>query len=428
VLLNEVKKREIPSLDEVYIVSLIVKNKCKGAIGINIRTGDVVLINAKITVLATGGYSRLYSRSSSRVFENFGDGVAMAFVAGAELMDMEMLQFHPTGMIWPKKMEGVLVTEAVRGEGGILTNSKSERFMARYDKKRMELSARDVVARANYYEIMHGRGTKHGGVYLDISHKNAAYIKRRLPKMYSQFKNVGIDITKQKMEVAPTAHYSMGGIKTDLKGQTSIKNLFAVGEVTGDVHGANRLGGNSLAETIVYGKIAGEAAARAVRKIKLDEIEPDELTAALEYINSFFKNGKIKPMKIKSEIQKIMWEHAGIIREKNSMKKGLDKLRRLEKKLDKMKIDGIQDLIDSMDSKNMLLLGKLVTQGALLRKESRGAHFRNDYKKMQKHPRHVLVKNIKGNPRFYYKPTSKPKGRLKKFLKKEFQAEYHYLE
>src|SRR3989344_5082846 len=395
VLLNQTKKRKIPSLDEVYIVNLIVKNnRAKGAIGINTKTGDIVLINSKITVLATGGYSRLYERSSSRIFENFGDGVSMAFHSGAELMDMEMLQFHPTGMIWPKDMEGVLVTEAVRGEGGILTNSKGERFMVRYDKKRMELSARDVVARAAYYEIMHGKDAKHGGVLLDISHKPPDYIKRRLPKMYIQFKKVGIDITKQKMEVAPTAHYSMGGIRTNLEGETNVKNLFAVGEVTGDVHGANRLGGNSLAETLVYGKITGALISKISKKTKLNEIESEELAKALEEINGIFNDGSIKPVKIKQEVQEIMWKHVGIIR----------------------------------NAKNMLFLGKLVTQGALLRKESRGAHFRDDYKKMQKNTKHVMIKNIKGKPKFYYKLTPKPTGKLKKFLKKEFKVEYHYLE
>jgi len=227
VLVKRAEKRKIHFLDEAYISSLIVKNgKCKGALGINVKNGDIVIINARATVLATGGYSRLYSRSSSRVFENFGEGVAMAYNIGATLMDMEMLQFHPTGMVWPKKMAGVLVTEAVRGEGGHLTNNKGERFMEKYDKKRMDLSARDIVARSNYNEIVNGRGTKHNGVWLDISHKNAAYIKERLPKMYKQFMDVGVDITKQKMEVAPTAHYSMGGIRTDIEGRICSDSLY----------------------------------------------------------------------------------------------------------------------------------------------------------------------------------------------------------
>jgi succinate dehydrogenase/fumarate reductase flavoprotein subunit len=377
-------------------------------------------------VLATGGYSRLYSVSSSRVYENFGDGVAMAFDAGAELMDMEMLQFHPTGMIWPLHMQGVLVTEAVRGEGGILTNVRSERFMQRYGAKRMELSARDVVARAIYNEIISRRCTKHDGVWLDISHKNVAYIKKRLPKMYEQFKAVGIDITRQKMEVAPTAHYSMGGISTRLNGETNIKNLLAVGECTGDVHGANRLGGNSLAETIVYGKIVGNYAAK-IAKSKIVEISLDEARKIEDQIQ-MKKSGSIAPEKIKEELQQIMWKHAGIVRDEKNLKVGLRKLHSLEKRLDRIKIKNTRDLIGAIDAKNMVTLAKFVVQSALLRRESRGAHYRNDYTRMEKHPRHILIINSKGKPKFYYKKTPKPYGKLKRFLKTHEDGEYHYLE
>ncbi len=429
VLLKQVEKRKIAVLDEIYIAKLIVKDgKEKGALGINMRNGDIEIINSKVTVLATGGYSRLYARSSSRPFENFGDGVAMAFDAGAELMDLEMLQFHPTGMVWPLHMQGVLVTEAVRGEGGILTNAKGERFMKNYDPERMELSARDVVARANYNEIAHHRGTKHSGVWLDISHKNAAYIKKRLPKMYAQFKQVGIDITKQKMEVAPTAHYSMGGIRTRLDGQTKIKNLFAVGECTGDIHGANRLGGNSLAETIVFGKITGRAAAKISKKTNVDEIETEEINDAMNKIKKFQGKGGVKPSKIREELQKIMWNHVGIIRDGKNLELGLKKLQILENKSIKMKVKNIQDLIDALDAKNMVLLAKLVAENALLRKESRGAHYRKDYKNMEKHARHISEINVNGKSRFYYKRTPKPKGGLKELVKKQDVRKYNYVE
>jgi len=429
VLIRQAEKRELPFLDEVYISHLIIKKgKAKGVLGINTKNGDIVIINSKVTILATGGYSRLYSRSSSRIFENFGEGLSMAYHIGAELMDMEMLQFHPTGMIYPEKMIGVLVTEAVRGEGGHLTNNKGERFMKNYDKKRMELSARDIVARSNYNEIQKGRGTKHGGVWLDISHKKASYIKKRLPKMYNQFMGVGVDITKKKMEVGPTAHYSMGGIRTDIEGKTNIKNLLAVGECTGDVHGGNRLGGNSLAETIVYGKIVGTTAAKLSKKTKLGDIKKEEIQEAVEELNSLFKKGSIKPVEIKEELQKIMWKHAGIIRDRKSLQAGLKKLKELEKKVDKMNVRTVQDLITATDAKNMVKLSEFVVLGALMRKESRGAHYRSDYTKLQPHPKHTLVKNVKGKPKFSYKRTPKPTGRLKKFIKKEFKMEYHYLE
>ena len=232
-----------------------------GAIGIDLKRKKIIIFKAKCVILATGGYTRVYPVSSSRIFENYGDGVALAYEAGVDLVDMEMVQFHPTGMVWPKKAVGTLATEAIRGEGGILLNSRGDRFMKSYYPQRMELGPRDVVARSIYNEIMSGRGTKHGGVWLDVTHLPKAKIMERLPSMYNQFKRIaGVNISKEKMEVAPTAHYSMGGVKVDLKCQTNVRGLFAIGEVAGQVHGANRLGGNSLLGTVVFGKITGREA------------------------------------------------------------------------------------------------------------------------------------------------------------------------
>ena len=204
VLVNQSLKRKIRFESEVYIFSLLTSNeKVNGAIGLNIKNGNILVFHAKIVVLAAGGHSRMFSRSSSRFWENNGDGVALAYGCNAKFMDMEMFQYHPTGMVYPPEAEGVLVTEAIRGEGGILTNSKGEHFMKKYDPERMELSARDIVARAIYMEVELGKGTKHGGVWLDISHKPKSYILKRLPKMYKQFKKYAkIDTSKQKMEVA----------------------------------------------------------------------------------------------------------------------------------------------------------------------------------------------------------------------------------
>ena len=194
-------------------------------------------------ILAAGGYTRVYAVSISRIFENYGEGIALAYEAGIDLVDMEMVQFHPTGMVWPEKALGILATEAIRGEGGILLNSKGERFMKNYDPERMELGPRDVVARANYNEIISGRGTEHGGVWLDVTHLRKEVIQERLTTMYEQFQELdGIDISKEKMEVGPTAHYSMGGIVVDVNCRTKVKGLFAVGEVISQIHGANRLG------------------------------------------------------------------------------------------------------------------------------------------------------------------------------------------
>jgi len=249
VLMDQVQQRKIDIIDNVYITKLLksddvngkgppVEEKergegeeevVKGALGIDIEKKEIVIFECKSLILATGGYTRVYSVSSSRIFENYGEGVTLAYEAGADLVDMEMVQFHPTGMVWPEKALGTLATEAIRGEGGILLNSKGERFMKNYYPERMELGPRDIVARANYNEIVAGRGTEHGGVWLDITHLPKEKILDRLPTMYEQFKNIaGIDISKEKMEVGPTAHYSMGGVVVDIKCRINIRGLFAV--------------------------------------------------------------------------------------------------------------------------------------------------------------------------------------------------------
>ncbi len=270
VLMEQVRKRKIEFVDSIYVTRLLTSDdlgtkgsvkdvEVKGVFGINIEKKEFVLFVCKSLILAAGGYTRVYSVSSSRVFENYGEGMALAYEAGAELVDMEMVQFHPTGMVWPEKALGTLATEAIRGEGGILLNSKGERFMKNYYPERMELGPRDIVARANYNEIIAGRGTEHGGVWLDITNLSKEKILDRLPTMYAQFKDLaGIDISREKMEVGPTAHYSMGGVVVDLNCRTKrIASLFAVGEVISQIHGANRLGGNSLLDTVVFGKFVG---------------------------------------------------------------------------------------------------------------------------------------------------------------------------
>jgi succinate dehydrogenase/fumarate reductase flavoprotein subunit len=289
--MKQVRLHKIKFVDNVYITKLLkstniektqgAKEKGKekeeilGAMGIDLKRKDIIIFKAKCVILATGGYTRVYPVSSSRIFENYGDGIALAYEAGVDLVDMEMVQFHPTGMVWPKKALGTLATEAIRGEGGILLNSKGERFMKNYYPQRMELGPRDVVARSIYNEIVSGRGTKHGGVWLDVTHLPKAKILERLPTMYDQFKRIaGVDISKEKMEVAPTAHYSMGGVKVDSKCQTNVKGLFAIGEVAGQVHGANRLGGNSLLGTVVFGKIAGREAATKVEQSTANHHRP----------------------------------------------------------------------------------------------------------------------------------------------------------
>ena len=278
-------------------------DRVAGAFGYDRQTGKLILFRAKAVILATGGWGRMY-KVTSNSWESTSDGVMMAFEAGAELMDMEMVQFHPTGMVWPPGVRGLLVTEGVRGEGGMLRNSRGERFMfnpeyiprvykgqfaeteeeglrwledKKNNRRPPELLSRDVVSRAIYKELIAGRGSEHGGVYLDVTHRGAAYIKRTLPSMYEQFMDLAdIDITRRPMEVYPTIHYTMGGVRVDPEtALTSLPGLYAAGEVAAGLHGANRLGGNSLSDLLVFGKRAGEAAAHYAGKVEHGEIEPE---------------------------------------------------------------------------------------------------------------------------------------------------------
>ncbi|MBX4196805.1 FAD-binding protein [Candidatus Pacearchaeota archaeon] len=388
-LVDQAEKRKIPFRSEVYIVSLLEKNgKVNGAVGLDMQRGEFVVFHAKKVILATGGHSRMFARSSSRFWENNGDGISLAYRLGAKFMDMEMFQFHPTGMVFPSEAEGVLVTEAVRGEGGVLTNTRGERFMERYDKERMELSARDIVARAIYNEVQEGRGTNHGGVWLDISHKPKSYILKRLPKMYKQFKEyVGIDISKEKMEVAPTAHYSMGGIYSDQRtGKTSIPNLFAIGEVTSGVHGANRLGGNSLAEIVVFGKIIGEYVAQEAKKDYLLPLDEKMIASTIEEVVSITHQKGDDPIALKKNIQKIMWKDCGVVREGKKMKQALREISSLKDSTfstgRNLKMN--EKLIAALDVRNMFPTCDMILRSALFREESRGAHYRSDFPETKK--------------------------------------------
>ena len=408
VLLDQVNQRKITIIDDIYITKLLksddfssssrnhiggITMKIMGALGIDIKRKEVVTFQCKSLILAAGGYTRVYEVSSSRSFENYGEGMALAYEAGADLVDMEMVQFHPTGMVWPENARGTLATEAIRGEGGILLNSKNERFMKRYYPEKMELGPRDVVARANYNEILEGRGTEHGGVWLDVTHLSKENILDRLPTMYQQFKDInGIDISKDKMEVGPTAHYSMGGVVVDIKCRTKIRGLFAVGEVISQIHGANRLGGNSLLDTQVFGKIAGSEAAKlakevaaAVKEEKLGEGGGQQnFTVKKELLNNGIFVVK-DPLSFRNEIQKVMKENAGIIRDETRLQNGLKRILELKEKfyskdnvLKNFKIDD-ENIILSFEVKFSLIVCEAIIRSAIMRKESRGAHYRSDF-------------------------------------------------
>lgn len=383
-----------------------------GAFGYSRETGRFVVFRAKAVVLATGGWGRMY-KVTSNSWESTGDGVMMAYDAGAELMDMEMVQFHPTGMVWPPGVRGLLVTEGVRGEGGVLRNSEGKRFMfdpaympdnyrgqfaeteeegARWldDKKNNrrppELLPRDVVSRAIYKEILAGRGSEHGGVYLNVSHRGADYIKRKLPSMYEQFHALGdVDITRQPMEVYPTIHYVMGGIRAESEtAATTVPGLFAAGESAAGLHGANRLGGNSLSDIMVFGKRAGEGAAAYSQSVPLGAIDPAQIAEeSATLLSPFESGGNENPYTLTQELQDAMQADAMIARTEEGLSRCLDTILHLQTRAKNLCIQGSRMFNPgwhgARDIRFMLKTSEIIVRCALARQESRGAQWRLDF-------------------------------------------------
>lgn len=403
-LKEEVIKREIETLDEIMITSLIMDESGEsviGATGISLPDSKFTVFKAKSVVMACGGAGWIYPVTSNTL-QKTGDGYSLAYDTGADLLDMEQVQFHPTGMIFPQSRKGVLVTEAVRGEGGKLINDNGERFMKNYDP-RGELATRDIVSRAIYNEIREGRGTQMGGVYLDVSHLPDDVIEEKLETMLLQFQDVGVDIRKEPMEVAPTAHHFMGGIMIDEHGITTLKNLFAAGEVTGGVHGANRLGGNALADTQVFGKRAGESAAENALESELRSND-DFVEVEKERIKNLFKGGDIYPFEIKKELEEVMWKNVAIIRNEEGLNVALKRINELKGMLKDMRVSNVlsynNDLLDALEVIKMLDIAELVTKSALLRRESRGAHYREDFPETNDNWKKSIVFNKNRRLRF----------------------------
>jgi succinate dehydrogenase / fumarate reductase, flavoprotein subunit len=387
-----------------------------GAFAYERERGRFKIFRAKAIVLATGGIGRAY-KITSNSWESTGDGLALGYEAGAELIDMEFVQFHPTGMIWPPSVMGILVTEGVRGEGGILTNNEGKRFMFdsipenyraqtadnaeegwRYcqgDKNARrppELLTRDHVARCIVREIKEGRGSPHGGVYLDIAWikekiPNAAgHIKRKLPSMFHQFKQLAdINITEQAMEVGPTTHYAMGGIHVDPDTQMSrVPGLFAAGECAAGINGANRLGGNSLSDIVVFGKRAGEFAAKFARENQHGRTDNEAIEIiAREAVAPFERDDGENPYQVQKDLQEMMQNLVGIVRNENEMRSALSKIDNLRSGAANVGVTGNREFNPgwhtALDLKNLLIVSEAITQAALERKESRGAQFREDY-------------------------------------------------
>ncbi len=381
-LKEEIIRRDIECIEEVMITSLVCEGtQVIGACGFDLKDSSLIYFQAKSTILASGGAGQLYPVTSN-TFQKNGDGYAIAFRAGASLIDMEQIQFHPTGMVKPKTKRGILVTEAVRAEGGILLNKDGERFMSKYAPEKMELATRDVVARSIYQEIIEGKGTDDGGVYLDISHLDDDYIDEKLETMVLQFENVGVDIKHEPIEVAPTAHHFMGGLKINTDASTSLENLFGAGEVCGGVHGANRLGGNALADTQVFGKIAGESASKAAKQTDLKTNE-EMVENEASRIEGIIKKGTIKPQDFKNRIKNLMWEKVAIVREEKTLNEALGELLEMQKELDSLDVSEKKqyntELVTALEVINMVEICILTVKSAILRRESRGAHFRSDF-------------------------------------------------
>jgi succinate dehydrogenase / fumarate reductase, flavoprotein subunit len=401
-----------------YTVVTLLKDgdRIAGAFGYDRERGRFHVFRAKAVVLATGGIGRAY-KITSNSWEYTGDGHALAYEAGAALMDMEFVQFHPTGMIWPPSVRGILVTEGVRGEGGVLRNKEGRRFMFddippayknqtadtpeegwRYTqgdknaRRPPELLTRDHVARCINREVKEGRGSPHGGVFLDIEWikeriPNAAeHIKKKLPSMYHQFKQLAdIDITKEAMEVGPTTHYVMGGVRVDPDSQMSaVPGLFAAGECAAGLHGANRLGGNSLSDLLVFGKRAGEYAARYAKENLLGVIHADDVASAEKRaLAPFERDSSEGPYAVQHELQDMMQDLVGIVRQEKEMLQALERIQQLKARAQRVGVTGNREYNPgwhtAIDLNNLLTVSEMVTKAALERKESRGAHFRDDY-------------------------------------------------
>ncbi len=434
-------------------------SRAAGAFAYWRESGRYVVFKAKTIIICTGGIGKAF-KITSNSWEYTGDGHTLAYDAGAELIVMEFVQFHPTGMVWPPGVIGILVTESVRGDGGQLRNNKGERFMFKHiperykpqiaeteaeanqwiaeirsgkqptSRKPAELLPRDIVARGIYLEVKDGRGSPHGGVALDISHMPADYVKKKLPSMYHQFKDLAdVDITQEPMEVGPTTHYMMGGIRVNPETQEStVPGLYAAGEAAGGLHGANRLGGNSLSDLLVFGKLAGEHAANSAKKTSLPKVGDDQVEAAAAEMNEFFTRGDGEnPYALHAELQDTMQNLVGIFRQENDVNKALEKLAELKKRAAKTCVKEGHKMFNPgwhlcKDLQNMVLVSEAIARSAQFRKESRGAHTRLDYPNFDEKfakLNAVISKTPDGSMKLDPRPLPETPPELKKLIEAE---------
>lgn len=403
-LVRRAQQLQIPVLDTIYLTRLLVSDgRVCGAYGFDQITGQRIVVRADAVILAAGGHNRIWRRTSSRRDENTGDSFRLAALAGARIRDAELVQFHPSGILEPDSDAGTLISEAARGEGGILRNGLGERYMPKYDPVRAELSTRDRVALASETEIIEGRGTAHGGVWLDVSHLPKELIMERLPRVYHLMLELQmLDITKEPMEIAPTAHYSMGGVWVRPEDhRTDVPGLYAIGEAASGLHGANRLGGNSLIELLVYGRIVGAAAAAYSDQLAAQPRSgAAETEAATEVDQMLAANGDENIRSLQRAVRDIMSTHAGVIRTEAGLTAGLRELDGVAARAAHISVHpdiaGYHDLSHAFDLQAAILAARATLQCALERRETRGCHNRADYPDLDPALTVNLVWNIDG--------------------------------
>jgi succinate dehydrogenase / fumarate reductase, flavoprotein subunit len=398
-LINRAAQLGVPILDTVYVTRILVRdNAVFGAYGFDLTTGRRYLIHADAVILAAGGHTRIWRRTSSRRDENTGDSFRLAVLAGGRIRDPELVQFHPSGLLEPQNAAGTLVSEAARGEGGQLRNALGERFMTRYDPERMELSTRDRVALAAYTEIQEGRGTPNGGVWLDVSHLPRETIMRKLPRVYQTLLELQmLDITAQPIEIAPTAHYSMGGVwvRPDDHG-TGVDGLYAIGEAASGLHGANRLGGNSLIELLVFGRIVAEEAAKYSVGRQSQHRSADAVAEARAEVDALLRSdGPENIRALQRALRDVMTARAGVVRDEAGLVAGRSELDEIEDRITRIgvhpDIAGFQDLAHAFDLKSSALAARATLDAALERRETRGCHNRSDFPEQDESLRVNLV-------------------------------------
>jgi succinate dehydrogenase / fumarate reductase flavoprotein subunit len=386
-LVDRAGQLDVRILDTAYVTRILVHdNVVFGAYGFDLLDGTRYVLHADAVILATGGHTRIWRHTSSRRDENTGDSFRLAVEAGGRIRDPELVQFHPSGLVEPENAAGTLVSEAVRGEGGILRNALGERFMTRYDPERMELSTRDRVALAAYTEIKAGRATPHGGVLLDVSHLPRETIMSRLPRVYQTLMELQLlDITTTPIEIAPTAHYSMGGVWVRAEDHgTGVEGLYAIGEASSGLHGANRLGGNSLTELLVFGRIVGAAAAAYAAGLTTQQRSPRALTIARTEVDELLAaDGAENVRWLQRALRDTMTAQAGVMRDEVGILEGLAQLDAIEARIARVGVHpdlaGFQDLAHAFDLKASMIAARATLEAALERRETRGSHNRSDY-------------------------------------------------